>query len=154
MIRNKYVKNNISKKLLITNIVFTCAMMLIILLDYIFVCNREELNAKNLNVFRQNNIYESLNNETDRLKALCMELGNDSRVYSLVNLSAYNRNSFILDMKNKIDVISKSFPYKVDFYINLQDTGDIIGKEGIIEDDIFYKVIDQKIIIHTLYMVI
>lgn len=83
-----------------------------------------------------------------------MELGNDSRVYSLVNLSAYNRNSFILDMKNKIDVISKSFPYKVDFYINLQDTGDIIGKEGIIEDDIFYKVIDQKIIIHTLYMVI
>ena len=59
MIRNKYVNNNISKKLLITNIVFTCAMMLIILLDYIFVCNREELNAKNLNVFRQNNIYES-----------------------------------------------------------------------------------------------
>ena len=117
MIRNKYVNNNISKKLLITNIVFTCAMMLIILLDYIFVCNREELNAKNLNVFRQNNIYESLNNETDRLKALCMELGNDSRVYSLVNLSAYNRNSFILDMKNKIDVISKSFPYKVDFLI-------------------------------------
>ncbi len=142
--RKKRVMRSISKQLLFTNALFVIFMLVIFIMNYFFVLKKEQADVKELNIMQQSAVQEKLANELERIRTVCGVLGNDDNIwqfYSMTKEEDINKGDVINGMKDKINLTEKSFPYSIEFYVNMTNSEKIISKDGLFNQNILKTVL-------------
>lgn len=145
--KKRRVMKSISGQLLFTNAMFVIFMLVIFIMNYFFVLKREQNDVKNLNIMQQHTIQEKISDELERIRTVCGVLGNDDNVWqlhSMTKIDDINNGNIINGMKDKLNLTEKSFPYSIEFYVNMNNSEKIICKDGLFNQNILKTVLGKN----------